>query len=183
MRRHTIALTAALVCFALAASPVAGGRSTNLLRNGTLDRSLSGWTLSAPQAYCGGTQNIKLAKARTTTTPTIDVGAAYLNACGGTPKPSISQTASVVASTTYTLTGIYYVEPRDGMSGSDGDFIVRADGSEVVLIRGDAANGWRSFSAELVTGGAQTSVALEFVGEAIGDFAVYVDDLRLEPAP
>ena len=108
MRIRAGAVVISLIATMLVAWPVSAGRSTNLLTNGTVDRTLRGWTLSDPQGACGGTQYIKVAKSRTTSTPVIDGGAAYLNACGShTPDPSISQTVSVQASTTYVVSGIY----------------------------------------------------------------------------
>lgn len=56
-----------ILCATLAVAPVAfvGRAPAPLLPNGTFDRNLDGWTLSEPQAYCGGTQNIVVAKSRT----------------------------------------------------------------------------------------------------------------------
>lgn len=118
-------------------------------------------------------------KSRTTGgDPVVDGGAAWLNACGGTPKPSIRQSVTVTAGTAYRLTGRFFME---GSQGSE-HFAVRIDGSGVAIqLGGTDANGWRSFSHEFTAG--STSVMLEFVGEVIGDVSAYVDDLVLSVVP
>ena len=183
MRIRAGAVVISLIATMLVAGPVSAGRSTNLLTNGAVDRTLRGWTLSDPQAWCGGTQYIKVAKSRTTSTPVIDGGAAYLNACGSdTPDPSISQTVSVQANTTYVVSGIYWVEPNNG-NGSDADFALEVDGVTAILVLTDATNGWKSFTTTVFTGPGQTSLAVKFIGEVASDHAVFVDNLTVELAP
>lgn len=180
-RSRAIALCAVVVLAVIAtALPATGARRpAPLLPNGTFDRSLRGWTLSEPQAYCGGAQYIAWVKTRTTGgTPVVDGGAAWLNACGGTPKPSIRQSIPVAVGTTYRLTGRFYVEGQQG----DGNFAVQVDDVGVTYQVGSTdANGWKSFSHDFVP--TAVSVTLRFLGEMGGDHSVYVDDLVVTALP
>lgn len=106
----------------------------------------------------------------------IDGGAAWIDACGGTPKPSISRTVTVASGATYDLTGLVYVKGGASLS----NLRVDVDGSAVTVTTGAVtANGWTPFSYRHTT----TSTSLAFTGELAGDNSVFVDDLTLVAVP
>ena len=170
----------ALAVAALVGPPTAlAGRTTvtPLIANGTFSRKFAGWTLGDPQFNCGYVQNIVLVRTRDTKPSlVIDGVAAWLNACGGTPKPSISQDVTLQAGTEYHLSGLVYIEGGQGL----GNFQVAVDGSPVSYTTGDAtAAGWTPFGHTFTA--SATTVTLAFTGEVAGDHSAYLDTVTLVP--
>ncbi|MFM2105882.1 MAG: hypothetical protein RL338_914 [Chloroflexota bacterium] len=176
---RSIVLLALAVGALVGAPTVLAGRTTvtPLVENGTFSRKFAGWTLSAPQFNCGGVQRVVLVRSKDTKpSPVVDGVAAWLNGCGGTPKPSVTQTVTLEQGTEYHLTGLVAMEG----GGSLGNFQIAVDGSVVSYTTGDATPaGWTPFGHTFTASG--TTVTLAFTAEVGGDVSAYLDTIALVP--
>lgn len=168
MRHRLLALPIVAVALVVAVSPVAAGRP-NLVSNGTFDSDLSGWTLQGSCEALPLWQDTASAYG-----PVIKGGAAYLNACGGDPRPAIFQTVTVENGKEYRISGIVYSCSEFAFH----DFDVTVGGTPLSVTYGRVTStDWTLFTADFTAG--STSAAIGFEAEDLFDICSWVDNLAV----